>query len=672
MPLKNLNSEQFEAATANYGNNLIIASAGTGKTSTIVARIANLLNRGVKPEEILLLTFTNKASIEMIERVSKYYDKSITNRIMSGTFHSVSYKLLKAHRKIILKHPKELKVLLNSLLEKRDFPIHTTNATPYQASYLYDSYSLYQNRYPNESFGEWLSAKMPEQEDFVDIYEDVLAEFDELKSQFNYIDFNDLLVKMKDFLSQKSFGFSEILVDEYQDTNPLQNALIDAFKAPSLFCVGDYDQSIYGFNGSDINIIGSFTTIYNKSRVFSLNKNYRSSRDILALANRVIEINDRIYPKRLEVTREGHFPKPRLLIYDELDNQYLGIAKKIKASTSLNEDIAIIFRNNSSADGIEANLRELRIKAKRKGGISFFDAKEVKVILDIVTIMHNHKDMMAFIHILEFARGVGGVFAKDIFDILFKLGAGNIVKGLLKPLDIKNPFKKKTNFQLGLFDECLEFGSISKFKHLEFEEGFLSNPLLKHPKMNENLATYLYSLYKLLKNSHRISRPATILLNVINSPLFVKITDVISRERAKLKDGTVDKKLQKEKRENIQRKALLLHKLATNYKDINRFLNAMILGSNELTEGEGVNLLSIHASKGLEFKEVYIIDLMDGRFPNRKLMSKGGSLEEERRLFYVATTRAKDILYLSFAKYDRIKKINYLPSPFLKEAKMIK
>ena len=121
----------------------------------------------------------------------------------------------------------------------------------------------------------------------------------------------------------------------------------------------------------------------------------------------------------------------------------------------------------------------------------------------------------------------------------------------------------------------------------------------------------------------------------------------------------------------INRKAMLLKNLARNFNDLSKFINSMILGGSEMSEGDGVNLLSIHASKGLEFKEVYVIDLMDGRFPNRKLMSKGGSIEEERRLFYVAVTRAKDILYLSYAKYDKIKKITFVASPFLKEAGMI-
>jgi DNA helicase-2/ATP-dependent DNA helicase PcrA len=140
---------------------------------------------------------------------------------------------------------------------------------------------------------------------------------------------------------------------------------------------------------------------------------------------------------------------------------------------------------------------------------------------------------------------------------------------------------------------------------------------------------------------------------------------------ALLKYGTVNSIQKTKSLAKINRKAMLLKNLSRNFSDLSKFINSMILGGSELSEGEGVNLLSIHASKGLEFKEVYIIDLMDGRFPNRKLMSKGGSLEEERRLFYVAVTRAKDILYLSFAKYDKLKKISFVASPFLREAGMI-
>ena len=144
----------------------------------------------------------------------------------------------------------------------------------------------------------------------------------------------------------------------------------------------------------------------------------------------------------------------------------------------------------------------------------------------------------------------------------------------------------------------------------------------------------------------------------------------LSAEFAGVNDA-VDEKQKEESLSRIARKMILLEELAKPYSEHERFLNAMILGSSDLTQGEGVNLLSVHASKGLEYKEVYVVDLMDGRFPNRKLMQRGGSLDEERRLFYVAVTRAKDILYLAFAKYDKIKKINFMPSQFLYEAGLV-
>ena len=173
------------------------------------------------------------------------------------------------------------------------------------------------------------------------------------------------------------------------------------------------------------------------------------------------------------------------------------------------------------------------------------------------------------------------------------------------------------------------------------------------------------------RNLKGIKQPKTIVKKIAQSELFRYIADNLSTKRATLKDGNVDEKQKNESLIRIQRKMLLLEELSKPYGEHDRFLNAMILGSSDLTQGEGVNLLSVHASKGLEYKEVYVVDLMDGRFPNRKLMLRGGSLDEERRLFYVATTRAKDILYLSFAKYDKIKKQNFIASQFLYEAGLV-
>lgn len=674
MPLSQLNYEQRLAATTSKGHNLIIASAGTGKTSTIVARIAHLLESGVEPSRILLLTFTNKASVEMIERVSLFFGQHITSKIESGTFHAVSYRLLKKlGHKIVLKQPKDLKVLLKTIVEHRRFDHIDSGVKPYSAAYLYDLFSLYQNSTVTLSFTQWLEEDESEHGVYFDMYEDIFEEFQALKREFGYVDFNDLLILMRDVLKRNdTILFDEVLIDEYQDTNTLQGSLIDAFGASSLFCVGDFDQSIYAFNGANIDIIGSFTKRYVGANVFTLNKNYRSSQSILSLANRVIEKNPRLYAKQLEVTREGSFEPPKLLIYDELFSQYQAISSLIKHSKYPHHDIAVIFRNNSSADGIEASLREQGLTCKRKGGISFFDTAEVKAMLDLVSVVVNPKDMMAFIHTFEYARGIGSSLSRELFDGLFKIGDGNIYQGFFHPKEVDEVFKKRPkNHQLGLFDDIHDIGSVSRFREFGFEETFLSNPVLKHPKLTTDGAKFLYGFYKYMKHSSRIKNPQTLINHVLSSEVFNAIAEVLAIKRSIKKDGSVDESAKQDARSRIFRKGHLLKELANGYASNERFLNALTLGSNEMSEGEGVNLLSIHASKGLEFKEVYVIDLMDGRFPNRKLMQKGGSLEEERRLFYVATTRAKDMLYLSYAKYDKIKKISYTHSPFLVEAGLV-
>ncbi len=675
MPLSNLNEDQLEAATCPYGYNLIIASAGTGKTSTIVGRIANLINKGVKPNEILLLTFTNKAALEMIARVAKYFGKDIAKEIMAGTFHSVSYKLLKElNVNIVLKQPNELKTLFKSLYEKRVFFERSEEASPYDGGYLYDMYSLYLNSNNGEDFASWIKEKNPTHEIYTLIYEDVVEEFNELKAKYGYVNFDDLLTTMLNILQEKEFNFKEILVDEYQDTNPLQGRLLDGFRPKSLFCVGDYDQSIYAFNGSDIGIISTFVKRYENANVFTLKKNYRSTKPILDLATKVIEFNERVYQKNLEVVRTEDEHKPKLLVFNELFSQYQYISELISKSSTPHSEIAVIYRNNSSADGIEANLREFSIPAKRKGGMSFFDSVEVKFLLDVLVMQITHNDMMAFIHIVEHGKGIGKAIAKDVFDALIKLGDGDLLKGFLHPNeDINNPYEanRVKNVQLGLFDDFMELGSVAKFKDCGFEEAFLGNPILKHPKLNVDGGKYLYDIYNLFKHLRRIKNPETLVGAIASSMAYSKLKDMLSTKRATQKDGTINANLKTKSLAKINRKVMLLKNLSRNFQDLSKFINSMILGGSEMSEGEGVNLLSIHASKGLEFKEVYVIDLMDGRFPNRKLMSKGGSIEEERRLFYVAVTRAKDILYLSYAKYDKMKDLNFIASPFLKEAGLI-
>ncbi|GAA8839625.1 ATP-dependent helicase [Helicobacter pylori] len=666
-----LNPEQLKAAKALKGYNLVIASAGTGKTSTIVGRILYLLDNGIKPEEILLLTFTNKASNEMIARVAKYSKSS--SKIEAGTFHAVAYRYLKEHYpNLSLKQPKELKKLLESIVDTKN-ALTDDDKKPYTSQHLYALYSLYTNALKQEDFSAWLSHKNPEHTPYAAFYENILDEFENTKKKHNYIDYNDLLLLFKQAMLERPSPYKEVLCDEFQDTNPLQESILDAINPPSLFCVGDYDQSIYAFNGADISIISNFTQKYKNARVFTLTKNYRSSKEILDLANQVIQRNERIYPKNLEVVKSGHFNKPALLNYNDNIAQCQDIAKRIVMRKNFKE-VAVIFRNNASADQLEAALRSHNVPSKRKGSASFFESKEVALALDICALIFNPKDIMAAIHVLSHISDIGSNTAKDIHEALMLLGNGDLKLALIQPdKEAKIYTKKKEITSMGLFEEIFALENSSRFNSV-IDKAFHSHPVLMHPKISPNGAKMLGDFFILYTKAPTHS-PSALIKHILESAFFQTFKTRLLKERSKNKDGSYNefKKLQAQKRFN--EKMDLLSSLAKNYQNLGRFLNGTLIGSSEATQGEGVNLLSVHASKGLEFKDVYIIDLMEGRFPNHKLMNTGGGIEEERRLFYVAITRAKENLWLSYAKNElreNAKPKEHKPSVFLYEAGLLK
>ncbi|GHQ23723.1 DNA helicase [Helicobacter pylori] len=665
-----LNPEQLKAAKALKGYNLVIASAGTGKTSTIVGRILYLLDNGIKPEEILLLTFTNKASNEMIARVAKYFKSS--SKIEAGTFHAVAYRYLKEHYpNLSLKQPKELKKLLESIVDTKN--AIDDDKKPYTPQHLYALYSLYTNALKQEDFSAWLSNKNPEHTPYAAFYENILDEFENTKKKHNYIDYNDLLLLFKQAMLERPSPYKEVLCDEFQDTNPLQESILDAINPPSLFCVGDYDQSIYAFNGADISIISNFTQKYKNAQVFTLTKNYRSSKEILDLANQVIQRNERIYPKNLEVVKSGHFNKPALLNYNDNIAQCQDIAKRIVMRKNFKE-VAVIFRNNASADQLEAALRSHNVPSKRKGSASFFESKEVALALDICALIFNPKDIMAAIHVLSYISDIGSNTAKDIHEALMLLGNGDLKLALIQPnKEAKIYTKKKEITSMGLFEEIFALENSSRFNGV-IDKAFHSHPVLMHPKISLNGAKMLSDFFILYTKAPTHS-PSALIKHILESAFFQTFKTRLLKERSKNKDGSYNefKKLQAQKRFN--EKMDLLSSLAKNYQNLGRFLNGTLIGSSEATQGEGVNLLSVHASKGLEFKDVYIIDLMEGRFPNHKLMNTGGGIEEERRLFYVAITRAKENLWLSYAKNElreNAKPKEHKPSVFLYEAGLLK
>ena len=669
MPLSRLNKEQLLAATASFGHNLIIASAGTGKTSTIVGRIAHLLKTGVEPEDIMLLTFTNKAASEMIARLGAHYDKAMLSKIEAGTFHAVSYRLIKAHNPdLALKQPTELKRLFRSIYDMRDFERIGASTSAFSAAYLFELYSLWQNASTNP-FDTWFLEQYAEHEPYIDAYIDVVHEYEEQKERFGYLSFNDLLLKAIALCDEEKIKtYKEVLVDEYQDTNMLQGRFIDAIKSDSLFCVGDYDQSIYAFNGACIDNIATFTKRYSDTKVFTLQTNYRSCAPILSLANRVIERNERLYPKKLIVGKKEPGVAPKLLVFHDLFEQYSTLASLIAQSKAPKEQISVLFRNNASADGIEAALRVQGVGCKRKGSRSFFESKEVKFLLDLLSLVQNSNDMMAFIAIFEYVPGVGAGIAKELFDQLIYLGEGDLKSGVLAPKRKALMLKSKhVATQLGLFGSDDE--ALTPKEALQARANLLKDhPILVYKKLSGALLEYLEMFATFLSKTSDETSPLKLLRAAIDSALFAQFGTHLARSRARLKNGEVDSAKEEEAHFRIKQKAKLLLEISRSYASLERFLNAMVIGGAELTQGEGVHLLTVHASKGLEFEEVYVVDLVEGRFPNTKLMT---SVEEERRLFYVAVTRAKRILVLSFAKHDRARKISYKPSRFLSEAGLI-
>lgn len=658
MKFSSLNQEQLSAVKSPFGYNLVIASAGTGKTSTIVSRIAYILEQGIDPKSVMLLTFTSKAAAEMCNRLSKIYGKKIIEQIKAGTFHSVCYKLLKdLGFKINIKKDYDLKILLKSICDK-----YQKSSSMYNYSYLYDIYSLYFNTCLDGDFCGWFVDNYSEERhDFVFLYEEILKEFTKEKQKYNYYDFNDLLITAKNHL--KHTKFSEILVDEYQDTNMLQSSILDTLDKQSLFCVGDYDQSIYAFNGASIDIIGSFSKRYKNANIYTLNKNYRSTKSILALANKVISLNERLYEKKLEVTKLDRDFTPKLKIYQDQKEQFEQICKNIQESKISHNNIAVIYRNNSSADSFEAILRLYKIKAQRKGGNSFFDRMEIRLLCDLAFLCENDKDIMAFLNIFEHSKATTSKMLKTISESLLALGDGSIKQGLISPKrDILLDFAKKQNDELGLFAFSDEFDYKKKFIG-KIKDDFINHPILEYELLSVENAIFLEELRDFLASSSDKS-PYELIKNAINSNIYKNIQQNIAKKRSFVNTSFSQEKYE-ENIEKLNKRADVIKDTAKDFDDCNSFCNYLNLEPSKNSK-DGIHLLTIHASKGLEFDKVFLIDLDQKRFPNTKLASRAGGIEEERRLFYVATTRAKEELYLSYVLYENGKKNKM--SQFLLEA----
>ncbi len=620
--LDSLNSAQKQAASHIDGALLILAGAGSGKTKTLTTRLAYLIDEiGIPAHNTLTLTFTNKASNEMRERALNLLTHHTSSLPLLCTFHRFGLLFLKFHIHILGRQNNF--VLLDSVDKKnilKNFEMRL-NLPP---SYLRDGISNYKNNLitPQDAL---MNAKSKEEKELARIYNLYTNQLNEQ----NLLDFDDLLLLPYQILQQDetlcqetSKRYAYIMVDEYQDTNFLQFKLLQLLCAShqNLCVVGDDDQSIYSWRGADIGNILNFQKHFKDTKLIKLEENYRSSVEILNTANILIAHNINRIGKTLKST-QGHGDEVELLHFPDGNTEAQSIAKKImelKKKNAKPEEIAILFRLNALSRNLEESLSRYHIPYKLLGTIRFYERAEIKDILAYLRYLCNPDDDFSLSRIINNPRrGIGSSTQEKIFE-LARLENTSVYK-----LFLKNSYASILSTKI--LDTLSNF-----FKMIEMMRDFLQTPRLLLDKIFE----YTQILQTYDKSEESLDRLA-----------------------------------------NIEEFTALLRDYFLQNPDdlLQDFLNNIPLQSDldDTDDKECIRVLSIHTAKGLEFDHVFVIGMENGLFP---LMYEGSNLEEERRLAYVAFTRARKNLYISYAdsRFYKGKTSRLEPSIFLKESGLLK
>jgi len=605
--LKNLNSEQKKAVIHTNGPILIVAGAGSGKTKVLTARIAHIIKeKKAFPNQILSVTFTNKAAKEMQNRVSKILKTNTTGLSWLGTFHSICAKLLRKHATAvglnsnftILDTDDQIRLIKNICKSEN---IDIKKISPKAILTIID-------RWKNKGYYP-ANVKINKK----DIYEKIILPLYKIYQQklldLNACDFGDLILHCVDIL-EKNLDISEIytnnfkyiLVDEYQDTNFIQSKWLNllAKKHNNICCVGDDDQSIYSWRGAEIKNFLDFDKIYKNTKIFRLEENYRSTQNILSVASNLIANNQTRVGKTLKTNLdEGEMVK--LNCFKNGKDEAVGLSdeieKKLKNKYSLN-NITILVRAIFQTREFEERFLRIGLPYRIVGGIKFYDRAEIKDCIGYLRLIYQNKDDLAFERVVNNPkRSIGESSIKQIHE-----------------------FAKKN-------DLCLE--SSSK-KLIELN-------LIK-PKAKIGLNSFLNFLEKWRTDLN---------IKKINHIKLLQIVLDESGYSAILKNK---KDLENENRlENIKE----LLSAMKEFDNLESFLEHVSLATSidQDWNGEKINLMTMHASKGLEFEVVFLPGWEEGLFPHQKSIEEKGEngLEEERRLAYVGITRAKKLAYISFS-----------------------
>lgn len=640
-----LNAQQLEAVEYTDGPCLVVAGAGSGKTRMLTYKIAYLLQHGYQPWSIMALTFTNKAAREMKERISKIVGGAETAELWAGTFHSVFAKILRIEAEAtgygsdytIYDHSDSRSVLKKIIKElelddKRYKPAIVGGRISMAKNHLFDAQSY---AACNDFTDRDKRTDLPEIARIYSLYE-------ERCKRANAMDFDDLLLQTykllcynKDIREKYRGRFKYLLVDEYQDTNAAQYQIIRLLaNAEGRVCVvGDDAQSIYAFRGADIGNILNFSKTFPETKVFKLERNYRSTQNIVNAANSIIAHNQGRIPKNVY----SELPAGGRVKIIQANDEYVESFKIFSEIQRLEREhladygeVAVLYRTNAQSRVLEECCSKKGIPYKVYGGLSFYQRKEVKDFMAYLRLCCNPADEEALLRIINFpARGIGATTLTRVTTAARRAGA-DIWDVIEAPAHYEAGVSNGTISKLGKFR-----GMMQRFKALAAEEKpyDVAKAVLEETGLKADMVQEL----KAGGGPEAESRIANTeeLLNSIND--FQE-----KAEEAGLTPHLAD---------YLAQAALLTDQ---DRKDDNR---------------EAVTLMTVHAAKGLEFEAVFVSGMEDDLFPTSSARYSIREMEEERRLFYVAVTRAKQFCYISYAQSRRKYGIteNALPSPFLDE-----
>ena len=607
-----LNEQQLAAVMAPPGPQLIIAGAGSGKTRTLTYRVAYLLENGIDSRNILLLTFTNKAARQMLDRVANLLPIDASG-IWGGTFHSIGNRMLRRHGSVLgyasgftIMDREDQKDLINTVVASAG--IDPKEIRFPRGDVLAEIFSFVVNT--ETSLEELLAEKFPYFLPLLEKIRDVQARYEKKKKATNSMDFDDLLEKTLSMLQQHegiaSFyrrQFQFILVDEYQDTNKIQADFIDLLARDhrNVMVVGDDAQSIYSWRGANFQNILEFPKRYPDAKVFKIEMNYRSVPEVLHVANAAIAANVDQFQKNLQPVRESNSVRPAVVALNDGSEQAQFIAQRILElryeDVDLNE-IAVLYRAHYHALELQLELSRRGIPYQITSGIRFFEQAHIKDVVSFLRLVANPRDEVAFKRMVKLLPGIGNRSAENLWNawdqLLNEAGEINSWSERLLPMNVSAKSKKHWGQLAHTLDEIAPGGQ--------------PNP---------------------------------------PSEMITSVVEAIYDDYAKV--NFTNYELRKED-------LTQLAAFSRQFKDQNEFLSQLALISNVDAEAapnqtgdkEAVNLSTVHQAKGLEFHTVFVIWLTDGMFPSSRSMDERKDLEEERRLFYVAVTRAKDELYLTY------------------------